>query len=446
MQKIDDWARYLVVCVLLLLAAVGTLSGRGLYADGPFWLYQMLINNGLYIFDIHRAYAQFLVELPVYIAILMGVVDLNSLIRVHSFGLVALPLIVWCYALLLQFRTPAFWLLALTCAVTNFRSGFFAAGEFNTAYALVALCVAILLKPNVTRFQSVVLLAASIVLTHAYETMLFIGLFLVMVCAVRLGTEKQDSKFTKCVLLAVSGLYLFAVFVGVRSTFFHRTDNLQATINYGAIFEPHILYLLAMILCVVLSVVGGLQKSYKAVIALGALAITMLYGMYIWRWDQSGISYGYYSYAYRSLGAFMLVGILFITWLICTFPKLTMRGFVKVSVPHLAATVLLIFLLQGAVLFGHSIGYYQWLKQFERAALIVDGLVPIDHVPFNKGQGSISGYNWPWSNSALSVLLRGNAESIIINASNFDGWETFDPKTINKYPLKAYTKASPLYP
>ena len=98
------------------------------------------------------------------------------------------------------------------------------------------------------------------------------------------------------------------------------------------------------------------------------------------------------------------------------------------------------------MLLGHTAGYYRWLKAFEAEALRIEGLVPIDHTEFNKGYGSLSGYNWPWSNATLSVLLRGNAEAIITNASSFVGWETFDPKTIEKYPLKAFSKSAPLSP
>jgi hypothetical protein len=43
-------------------------------------------------------------------------------------------------------------------------------------------------------------------------------------------------------------------------------------------------------------------------------------------------------------------------------------------------------------------------------------------------------------------LLRGNAEAIITNASSFEGWETFDPKTIEKYPLKSFVKSGGLSP
>lgn len=446
MQQASLVTRYLVLCVLLIIAATGTLSGRGLYADGPFWLYHMLLNGGFYIFDTHRAFAQFVVEWPVYLAINLGVHDLNTLIRVHSFGFVGIPIMFWCGALILQFRTPVFWLLALACSVTYLRSGFFAAGEFNAAYGLVALSVAIVLKKQVSIFQNLILLGTAVVLIYAYESMLFIGIFLFVTCLVRLLSEKHDSGPTKLAMVLSGFFYLYAAYIGVRSTFYDRAEDLRATINYGALFEFHVLYLILMIACAGLMLIGPIRSVTKAVFAVMAAILSALYILFILRWDTSGISYGFYSYAYRSLGAFMLVGILCLAWVITAFPALVKYGVVKVSVPLLACVVSLVFFLQSGTLIFHTLGYYRWLKTFEAAALTVDGLVPIDHTILGKGYASISGYNWPWSNATLSVLLRGNAEAMITNASNFDGWETFDPRTIERYPLKTFTKSVPLFP
>lgn len=438
--------RYLVLCVLLIIVVAGTLSGRGLYADGPFWLYHMLLNGGLYIFDPHRAHAQYVVELPVYLAIKLGVRDINALIRVHSFGFIGMPIIFWTGSLILQFRTPLFWLLALACSVTYLRSDFFAAGEFNVAYGLVALSMAIIFKKNVSIFQSLILLSAAVVLIYAYESMLFLGIFLFVTCVVRLVSEKNDSRMTKSAIAISCCLYLFSAYVGAHSTFYDRNENLRAAINYGAIFEPHVLYLILMIVFATLMLVGRLRNVAKVTVAVFAAILSILYILYILRWDTSGISYGFYSYAYRSLGAFMLVGILFIAWVITAFPALVRRGVIMVSVPLLACVVSLVFFLQSGILLFHTVEYYRWLKTFEAAAMAVDGLVPIDQTILGKGYGPISGYNWPWSNATLSVLLRGNAEAMITNASNFNGWETFDPQTIEIYPLKTFTKTAPLFP
>lgn len=444
--KLTMMPRYLVLFIMVLIVATGTWSARGLYADGPFWLYHMLLRGGFYIFDGQRAYAQVVVELPVYLAIEGGVRDLNALIRVHSFGLIGLPILFWCGALLIQLRTSMFWWLTLAFAVTYLRSGFFAAGEFNTAYGLVALSFSIILHKKPSYFHQIILIGCAIVLTHAYESMLFIGVFLALTCLVRLWLEKNDDPILKLALLVVCVLFIYAAFVGFRSTFFYRNEDLKATINYRALFEPHISYLLWMIACAMLMALATLRSRGKSVIVGLSLLASLIYLVFLWRWDKSGISYGFYSYAYRSLGAFMLAGILFAVWLMSITPAVIRSQVFKLNEPLLACIVSLVFLVQACMLLGHSFGYYRWLTTFEKEALRIEGLVPIDQVEFNKGLGSLSGYNWPWSNATLSVLLRGNAEAIITNASNFDGWETFDPKTIEKYPLKGFSKSAPLSP
>ena len=76
-----------------MIAIAGVYAARGMHSDGSFWLVEMLPRGGFYIFDPHRAYVQVLVQAPVAFAIWLGVLDLNTLIRVHSFGFVGVPVI-----------------------------------------------------------------------------------------------------------------------------------------------------------------------------------------------------------------------------------------------------------------------------------------------------------------------------------------------------------------
>jgi hypothetical protein len=438
--------RCAILGLMLVIAVTGIISARGLYADGAFFLYNMLLRGGLYMFDTHRAYAQFVIELPVFLAIQGGVQDLNTLVRVHSFGSIGMPILFWCMALIWQWRTAVFWWLALAFAVTYLRSGFFSAGEFNTAYGLVALSIAIILKTHLSNVQNFVLVGSAAILTHAYESMSFLGLFLAFICFFRLWDRRDDRRLTRFCCFIAAGFYLYAVYVGFRSTFLLRAVDLKATINYGAVFEPHIFYLLWMIASAVVVMLKPINERTKGFVAVLGGVASFLYVCYVWRWDASGISYGYYSYAYRSLGAFMLLGILFLTWLWQVQPVGFIRKFFKSNESLLACIVMTVFLVQASLLLVHTSEYYKWLKAFEAEALVIEGLVPIDETQFNKGRGPISGYNWPWTNSTLSVLLRGNAEAIITNAKNFDGWETFDPQTVEKYPLRPFFKSGPIYP
>ncbi len=446
MPKLISIARYFVLTVLALIAITGVLSARALYADGPFFLYQMLTQGGFYTFDMHRVFAQFIMQLPVYLAVEAGLQDLNVILRIHSFGFIALPVSVWFTALLIQFRTPVFWLLTLAFSVTYLRAGFFAAGEYNLAYALVALSVAILLKKDTTPLQSLGLILSAFILIYSYESMSFIGMFLFVVVVVKLYRRLDLRSLNTYTLAACACMYLFASYAGVYSTFFNRAVDLQATLNYGALFEPHIFYLWFMIACTSIAMVGSNAHSLKFLATAAAALASLFYLAFIFRWDTSKISYGYYSYSYRSWGAFMLLGVFVIAWLTIEFGNRFKHAVATKVMAPLCCIAILVFVIQSAPLLFHTVGYYRWLKQFEAAAISAQGLVPIDEVAFNKGQGPISGYNWPWTNSALSVLLRGNAEAIVTNARNFNGVDTFDPKTIEKYPLKAFVKSGRLSP
>lgn len=91
-------------------------------------------------------------------------------------------------------------------------------------------------------------------------------------------------------------------------------------------------------------------------------------------------------------------------------------------------------------LLAHTLQYYQWLKRFEKEALSVQGFVHIDQTAINGKGGWLEGVNWPWSNAMLSIILRGNAEGVVLNASDFNGYEHIDPRKVEKYPLSDYYK------
>jgi hypothetical protein len=276
--------------------------------------------------------------------------------------------------------------------------------------------------------------------------MLFLGIILLCACLIRLIIEKSDSWLTKLTLILSGSLSAFSSFVGIRSTFFFRDENLQSTINYAGISQPYILYLIGIIISTALMFVP-LKRTIKLVIAVFSAGLTFLYIMYVVRFDNSGISYGYYNYGYRSLGAFMLAAILCTACIVFFWPKFfKSTELIQIDLKLLSSIVGFAFIVQSSIMVFHTVGYYRWLKSFEEVAINVQGLIPIDKTKIGVGYGGVSGFNWPWSNSTLSVLLRGNAESIVTNASNFNGWETFDPKSLEKYPLSRFKKSAPLFP
>lgn len=54
-----------------------------------------------------------------------GVDNVAMLIRLQSFGLIGIPLLLWISALLISFRSERFWYFCLAFAVSYLSAGFF---------------------------------------------------------------------------------------------------------------------------------------------------------------------------------------------------------------------------------------------------------------------------------------------------------------------------------
>ena len=163
----DRLLKPFALAVILLIGIAGVYAARGMYSDGSFWLVEILPRGGFYLADPHRKYVLALVQAPVALAIWLGTLDLNTLIRVHSFGFVGVPLVFWMGALILQYKDRLFWFFLMAFTVSYLRSNFFAAGEFSVAYGMTAFCTSVLLRQKITRSQAVLMVLTAIALTHS---------------------------------------------------------------------------------------------------------------------------------------------------------------------------------------------------------------------------------------------------------------------------------------
>jgi hypothetical protein len=107
--------------------------------------------------------------------------------------------------------------------------------------------------------------------------------------------------------------------------------------------------------------------------------------------------------------------------------------------------VLIVFLTLTVPFAIANYGFMQWAKKFEREAMGLTVSTPIEKTKINTDHGWNSGFNWMWTNPSLSILLRGNAEAVIMNNSAHTGWQPFDPEKVEKYPLQRFVKKYPMY-
>lgn len=164
-------------CALWALGAWNAWECLGLYSDGALFLMQSVERKSFWVFDSARDYVYGLTQVPLVVALRLGMTDLHWLARVYSVGLIALP--TGLYHLALARARSDTVLLATTIAAISMvfmTTSFFAEGEYNTAYALgilVAVWLATTAKLRVA--DGVVLVVAATLALRVYEAFLYLG-------------------------------------------------------------------------------------------------------------------------------------------------------------------------------------------------------------------------------------------------------------------------------
>ena len=458
--NIDKLLKIYSLVIIIIIGATGVYAARGLYADGSFWLFEILNRGGFNIFDPHRSYVQILVQSPVVAAIWLDILDLNALLRIHSFGFVGVPLIFWIGALVLQFGNRLFWFFLIAFTVTYLRSNFFAAGEFSVAYGMTAFCASVLLRREVTFIQLILVVLTAIGLTHSYEATFFLGSFLVVLSIIRLLKVETDKPVIRALIMLSIGVFLISVYVGGRSIFFQRSYRANDVSNFSALTEIHLLYLIVIPLLLTF-ICMALWRNIRGGLLVVILAIVIAYMLYAFRWDSGNISFGFYSYAYRALCCFLLLGILSISTVIRFWPQFFENESIGQNTSlYLVIGVIIFFSSMTSLFLYHTYGYYKWIQRFEQEAIMLKAHTPIDKTKINTNHGWAHGYNWMWGNPSTSILLRGNAEAMILNNSNHmdpnpgfyenvkeGGYiSSTDRPTIDAYPIKPCVKKSLHFP
>ena len=456
----DRLLKPFALAVILLIGIAGVYAARGMYSDGSFWLVEILPRGGFYLADPHRKYVLALVQAPVALAIWLGTLDLNTLIRVHSFGFVGVPLIFWLGALILQYKDRLFWFFLMAFTVSYLRSNFFAAGEFSVAYGMTAFCASVLLRNRINGTHALLMLLTAAGLTHSYEATLFLGAFLMILAAIRLVKVSSDNRFVRTLILLSTILFLISIYVGARSTFFQRSYDGKITANLSALTEIHLTYLILLPMLIA-SLCSTFASRFSKWIFSFILVVVAFYLLYAFRWDNGNISYGYFSYAYRALCCFLLIGTLSVATAFRFWPR-TFHVDLPISDTNtpLAVAATIFFVSMSLLMLYHTHGYYKWAQRFETEALSLNAHTPIDKTRINKNHGWTHGYNWMWGNPSTSILLRGNAEAMVLNNSNHkssepgvyenvkanDTPQPMDRPVLEKYPLRPFEKRGLLFP
>ena len=202
----------MAVSFFLLSLAYAIVTARSLYNDGAYYFLRVLQANGFTEMLFSRGHAGYLYQLPVVLALRLGITNLEVLQAAFGVGcFCAWPVAMWlCYRLARQH----FWLVVLAAGMAYLNAAFVAVGEHIVAHAFFWPVVFVLLFVQpLTKFAAAVLLVSSLILLRSYESMLFLGPVLAWFAFRRAQREPGTAGRVICLVSAV--ILLLAVPIAV---------------------------------------------------------------------------------------------------------------------------------------------------------------------------------------------------------------------------------------
>lgn len=411
--------KWLALAGLVSMAILSVYSARGLYADGSYFLLQILQAHGFYFDDRARIFAEILNQSPVVIPIWAGVTDLNLLIRLHSVGLIALPLAVWLIALVVQIHSERFWFLLLGFCVSYLVSGFFSAGEYSLMFAVSALVWSLLWVKTPNMSAALVIAASCFFLIRAYEGVVFLAPVLLPLVAMRMLESSQERKVAVPLAIAACCLVVATV-LAVEAILFPRIPaNLAGAVDITyAARSWNFVYALGACFLVAVLVTFRLAGRYATALTYVSVGLSLAFLLFPNQWNEPLMDY-----ASRTLSGVTLA-VVFLGGSLVSSKRLEAN---QVVGPAVAITAFCAYLTLSIPLVSKSIAWIEWASAFEDEASAATGFIPIDQTNL---WASATGpqFSWVWTNPSLSVLLRGNSSGGIKNSLTYTGWQPFDPE------------------
>lgn len=400
LERIAAWV---VVGVVVAAAIHGTVAFRGLVADGAYYLWGILQNQGLFLFDGARAIAQFVTQLPVVVAISWGVDDRDALILLLGAGLVALPMLIWAAALALLVGHRLFWPMVAAFAVVHLNSGYVAVGEYTLLYALVALATALLVRDRFGWGSAAALVVVGVLSLRTYEAAFYLGPLLAVVAVLRWRRARREPAASPAhwALLVAAALLAVAGVLGLLAFVFPRdAANRQGAADLLAPISDNPALVISVVIAVAFVVsrlLAGWARAFAGVLLALCALILLLPDLWAVPWMH---------YQARTITGLTLL-VLVVLALVDEWRARAVRESGRSPAWVVAFVLLVVQVIPFTV---HTQGYADWLASF-RHVLDTQNQPVLFEVT-----GLSSTYVWPWTNPFLSLELRApGSETLILN-------------------------------
>ena len=226
----------LVACLVFMASLVfAVFTARSLYDDGSYYFMRVLQAGGFTEMIFTRGHAAFLFQLPVVMALKLGVTDLSKLQIAFGIGC----FMSWPLAMALcRWLVPKhFWLVALACGAGYLNAAFVAVGEHAVAHAFFwPVGFVLLFVRPLTPAAAAVLLGSAAILFRSYESMFFLGPALAWL-AFRRATAGGEKSWQRVVLLLTTILLIGSAFIALDGILHPATRSNVASFNTGMLRE-----------------------------------------------------------------------------------------------------------------------------------------------------------------------------------------------------------------
>src|SRR4051794_5829270 len=85
--RLNETAFLLCAALLIAVTVLHIAVARGVFADGAYFLFQMLTRQDFWLYDNVRAFAQYVYQSPVIAAINAGITNTKHLARIYTLAL-----------------------------------------------------------------------------------------------------------------------------------------------------------------------------------------------------------------------------------------------------------------------------------------------------------------------------------------------------------------------
>jgi len=213
-------ARLWAVALTLFLASVvqAVITHRSLYQDGGHHLVVLLQTRSPTQWFWARHFAQVLAQWPLVVALRAGLTDLEACITIQAAGLFYLTPLAVLLGLKLAARDRVLQLLVLLFVGAYYLNADFGIISESHVFAALTLLASLLLlrRGKLGRGGSVALLALAFLLLRCYESMVFSGVLLALLCVARLREDAVEGRTARVLLLLSAAVLLAGAGIALR--------------------------------------------------------------------------------------------------------------------------------------------------------------------------------------------------------------------------------------